>query len=187
MRAPSFRSAWKSRLLIVVLTGSTSLFAEAQAVYKLGRPATAAEVASWNLDVAPDGKNLPAGSGSVRKGREVYMAQCAACHGAAGEGGIGDRLSGGVGTLASPKPVRTVGSYWPYATTLFDYIRRAMPLHAPQSLTAADVYAVSGYVLFLNGLVPEDATMDARTLSSVQMPNRDGFVPDPRPDVKPSN
>lgn len=184
MHAPELVPAWKSRLLVIVIAGSASGWAQAQPPYKLGRPVTAAEAASWNLDVGPDGKNLPAGSGTVKHGREVYMAQCAACHGATGEGGLGDRLSGGMGTLATNKPVRTVGSYWPYSTTLFDYIRRAMPLYAPQSLAASDVYAVSGYVLFLNGLVAEDATMDARTLPAVKMPNRDGFVPDARPDVK---
>lgn len=184
MRAPELLCAWKSRLLFVIIAGSASAWSQAQTPYKLGRPVTAAEAASWNLDVAPDGKNLPAGSGSVKHGREVYMTQCAACHGPKGEGGLGDRLSGGIGTLASPKPVRTVGSYWPYTTTLFDYVRRAMPLQAPQSLKASDVYAVSGYILFLNGLVAEDATMDARTLRAVKMPNRDGFVSDPRPDVK---
>jgi mono/diheme cytochrome c family protein len=129
----------------------------AQTHYGFGHPATAAQVAAWNIDVAPDGKNLPAGSGSVAKGREVYNAQCVACHGAKGEGGIGDKLAGGQGTLATPVPVKTVGSYWPYATTLFDYIRRAMPLNAPQSLSNEEVYAVSGYVLFLNGLVSENA------------------------------
>jgi cytochrome c len=170
----------------VALVCLASVTAQAQSQYKLGRTATASEVSSWNLDVAPDGKNLPPGSGTVRQGKDVYAAQCAACHGAAGEGGLGDRLSGGIGTLASPRPIRTVGSYWPYATTLFDYVRRAMPLQAPQSLTNAEVYAVSGYVLFLNGLVAEDATLNARTLPLVKMPNRDGFVPDPRPDVKSS-
>lgn len=186
MRATNSMFGCKPRLLVIALASLTTYSAHAQGVYKVGRPATAADVASWNLDVAPDGKSLPAGSGSVKQGREVYAAQCAACHGATGEGGAGDRLSGGIGTLATPKPVRTVGSYWPYATTLFDYIRRAMPLHAPQSLTASEVYAVTGYVLFLNGVVQEDATMDARTLSGVKMPNRDGFVSDPRPDVKSS-
>jgi S-disulfanyl-L-cysteine oxidoreductase SoxD len=101
-----------------------------------------------------------------------------------GEGGIGDQLVGGQGTLASPKPVRTVGSYWPYAPTLFDYIRRAMPQNAPQSLSIDDVYAVSAYILNLNGLLPADATLDAKTLSAIEMPNRSMFVGDPRPDVK---
>ncbi len=156
----------------------------AQSHFGFGRPATAAETAAWNIDVAPDGSNLPPGQGSVARGREVYDAQCASCHGAKGEGGLGDKLAGGMGTLATPKPVKTVGSYWPYATTLFDYIRRAMPLTAPQSLSNEDVYAVSGYVLHLNGLVPETATLDAKGLLALKMPNQDGFVSDPRPDVR---
>jgi mono/diheme cytochrome c family protein len=159
--------------------------ASAQSRYGIGHAATPAQVAAWNLDVSPDGRNLPAGEGSVLRGREVFANQCAACHGARGEGGsLGDKLAGGQGTLATPTPVRTVGSYWPYATTLFDYVRRAMPLNAPQSLSNEDVYAVSGYVLFLNDLVAEDAVVNAKTLTELKMPNRDGFVSDPRPDVR---
>ena len=158
--------------------------AAAQTRYGIGRAATPAEVAAWNIDVRPDGRNFPPGQGSVAHGRDVYNAQCAACHGANGEGGMGDRLTGGAGTLGTDKPVKTVGSYWPYATTLFDYIRRAMPLTAPQSLSDDDVYAVSGYVLYLNGLVPDSAVIDGKVLTSLRMPNRDGFVADPRPDVK---
>jgi mono/diheme cytochrome c family protein len=158
--------------------------AQAQSPYGIGRPATPAEISSWNIDVDRHGNNLPPGSGSVNHGREVFDQQCAACHGAKGEGGIGDQLVGGQGTLATAKPVRTVGSYWPYAPTLFDYIRRAMPQNAPQSLSNDDVYAVSGYILNLNGLLPADATLDARTLSAIKMPNRNMFVGDSRPDVK---
>jgi cytochrome c len=157
---------------------------QAQSPYGIGRAATAAEIAGWNIDVDSHGDNLPAGSGSVGHGREVFAQQCAACHGTEGEGGIGDRLAGGQGTLATPKPVRTVGSYWPYASTLFDYIRRAMPQNAPQSLSNDDVYAVSAYILNLNGLLPADATLDAKTLSAIKMPNRSMFSGDPRPDVK---
>lgn len=156
----------------------------AQTRYGIGRAATSAEIAAWDIDVEPDGRNLPAGQGTVRHGREVYDAQCASCHGPKGEGGVGDKLAGGMGTLGTDKPVKTVGSYWPYATTLFDYIRRAMPLTAPQSLSNEDVYAVAGYVLYLNGLVPETAAVDGKTLTALKMPNRDGFVVDPRPDVK---
>src|SRR5712691_3544935 len=105
--------------------------AEAQSPYGIGRTATHAEIAGWNLDVGGDGRNLPPGSGSVSHGSEVFEQQCAACHGARGEGGVGDRLVGGQGTLGTPRPVRTVGSYWPYAPTLFDYIRRAMPQSVP--------------------------------------------------------
>jgi S-disulfanyl-L-cysteine oxidoreductase SoxD len=150
----------------------------------IGHAATPAQIQSWNIDIGPDGANLPAGSGSVAQGKQVYVAQCAACHGPLGQGGLGDRLVGGQGTLATTTPVKTVGSYWPYATTLYDYIRRAMPLNAPQSLSNADVYAVSGYVLFLNGLVDERAVIDATTLTNLKMPNRDGFVGDGRPDVR---
>ncbi|MGV7032785.1 c-type cytochrome [Methylobacterium symbioticum] len=158
--------------------------AEAGPRYGLGRPATQAEIAAWDIDIDRDGRKLPPGSGSVAQGRTLFAAQCAGCHGAKGEGGSGERLVGGGGSLASGKPVKTVGSFWPYAPTLFDYIRRAMPLNAPQSLTNAEVYAVSAYVLHLNGLVPDDAVLDAAALAAIRMPNRDGFVPDPRPDVQ---
>jgi S-disulfanyl-L-cysteine oxidoreductase SoxD len=156
----------------------------AQSPYGIGRAATPAEIAGWNIDIDSHGNNLPSGSGSVSHGGEVFEQQCAACHGAKGEGGVGERLVGGQGTLATPKPVRTVGSYWPYASTLFDYIRRAMPQNAPQSLSNDDVYAVSAYILNLNGLLPADATLDARTLPAIKMPNRNMFVGDSRPDVK---
>jgi cytochrome c len=158
--------------------------ARAQSTYGIGRAATPAEIAGWNIDVDGEGNNLPPGSGSVNHGREVFDQQCAACHGAKGEGGVGDRLVGGQGTLATPNPVRTVGSYWPYAPTLFDYIRRAMPQNAPQTLSGEDVYAVSAYILHLNGLLPAEATLDARSLSAIKMPNRNMFVGDSRPDVK---
>ena len=158
--------------------------AQSQSPYGIGRSATPAEVAGWNIDIDRYGNNLPTGSGSVSHGHEVFDQQCAACHGTKGEGGVGDRLVGGQGTLATEKPVRTVGSYWPYAPTLFDYIRRAMPQNAPQSLSNDDVYAVSAYILNLNGLLPADATLDAKALSAIKMPNRDKFIGDPRPDVQ---
>jgi S-disulfanyl-L-cysteine oxidoreductase SoxD len=158
--------------------------AQAESPYEIGRVATPAEIAGWNIDIGRDGSGLPPGSGTVAHGREVFAQQCAACHGEKGEGGVGDKLAGGQGTIATAKPVRTVGSYWPYAPTLFDYIRRAMPQNAPQSLSNEDVYAVSAYVLNLNGLLPADATLDAKTLAAIKMPNRDMFVGDPRPDVK---
>jgi mono/diheme cytochrome c family protein len=167
---------------LLALAGATR--AQTPGAYGIGRTATPAEIAGWNIDVDRDGNNLPPGSGSVSHGHEVFDQQCAACHGAKGEGGLGDRLVGGQGTIATPKPVRTVGSFWPYAPTLFDYIRRAMPQNAPQSLDANDVYAVSAYILNLNGLLPADATLDARTLSAIKMPNRGMFVGDPRPDVE---
>lgn len=166
--------------LLLLATNAT---VDAQTKFGFGRPATEAEIAGWNIDVDRDGKSLPPGKGSVQEGRTVFENQCASCHGEKGEGGIGGRLVGGQGTLATSKPVKTVGSFWPYAPTLFDYIRRAMPLNAPQSLTNDEVYAVAAYVFNLNGLVPENATMDAKSLAAMRMPNRNGFVEDPRPDV----
>lgn len=168
-------------VLVLCVAANT---ARAQSRYGIGRPATAAEIAGWNIDIGRDGGNLPKGSGSVSHGREVFAQQCASCHGDDGEGGLGDRLVGGQGTIATAKPIRTVGSFWPYAPTLFDYIRRAMPQNAPQSLTDEDVYAVSAYVLNLNGLIDADATLDAKSLAAIKMPNRDKFVGDARPDVK---
>ena len=113
--------------VLALLALASATLAQAQSPYAIGRAATPGEIAGWNIDVDGQGNNLPPGSGSVSHGREVFDQQCAACHGATGEGGVGDRLVGGQGTLGTPKPVRTVGSYWPYAPTLFDYIRRAMP------------------------------------------------------------
>lgn len=158
--------------------------AETQGPYGIGRATTPAEIAGWNIDIGRDGRGLPPGSGSVSHGREVFEQQCVACHGDKGQGGVGDKLVGGRGTLGTPHPVRTVGSYWPYAPTLFDYIRRAMPQNAPQSLSNDDVYAVSAYILNLNGLLPADGTLDAKSLAAIKMPNRNDFVGDPRPDVK---
>lgn len=143
----------------------------------LGVAATPEQVAAWAISIEPDGAGLPAGSGTVAEGEAVYRGKCQACHGEEGMGQPNDRLVGGQGTLTSAAPVRTIGSYWPYATTLFDYVRRAMPFVQPQSLTDDEVYAVTAYLLYLNGIVEEDATMNARTLPRVVMPNRDGFVP----------
>ena len=176
------------RLAALILAGLLlapgCLWAQDAPPYGLGRPATPEELNGWDIDVRADGQGLPPGSGSVRDGLKVYAERCAACHGDKGEGNPMDRLVGGTGTLASANPVRTVGSFWPYATTLFDYVRRAMPFNAPQSLTADQVYAVCAYLLYLNQLVSADAVMNAEALPKVQMPNRNGFTsPDPRPDV----
>ena len=142
----------------------------------LGRVATAQEVAAWDISIPPSGAGLPAGGGTAKQGEAVYVAQCLACHGPKGVGKPADRLVGGVGSLATEKPVRTVGSYWPYATTLFDYTRRSMPATRPLSLTNEEVYAVTAYLLYLNGIIGENAQMNAQTLPQVKMPNRDGFV-----------
>jgi cytochrome c len=159
-------------------------WAAEQGRYGLGRAATPQEIAGWDIDVRADGAGLPPGRGGAEAGQALYARKCAACHGDAGEGQPMDALVGGRGSLATAKPVRTVGSYWPYATTLFDFIRRAMPFNAPQSLTPDQVYALCAYVLYLNDIVPRDAVLDASTLARVRMPNRNGFTtPDPRPDV----
>ncbi|WP_343712014.1 cytochrome c [Inquilinus sp.] len=147
--------------------------------YEFGRPATPDEIKAWDIDVRPDGAGLPDGGGTVTRGKAVYDENCAACHGDAGQGGYRDRLVGGQGTLATSQPVKTVGSYWPYATSLFDYVRRAMPYPAPGSLSDDDTYAVVAYLLNLNGIVPAGATLDKSSLPKITMPNRDGFIPEP--------
>jgi S-disulfanyl-L-cysteine oxidoreductase SoxD len=154
--------------------------------YGFGTAASEQEIAAVDIDAMPDGRGLPPGSGTYAQGREVYMAQCAACHGEQLEGIPelgGDKLIGGRDSLASGSPVKTVESYWPYATTLFDYVKRAMPLVAPGSLSDDEVYAVSAFILAEAGIIRQDQAMDASTLPQVRMPNRDGFVADPRPDV----
>ena len=143
---------------------------------RLGRVATPQEVATWDISIPPSGAGLPAGSGTAKQGEVVYVAQCQACHGPKGAGKPADPLVGGIGSLAAANPVRTVGSFWPYATTLFDYIRRAMPTTKPLSLSSDEVYAVTAYLLYLNGIIGENAEMNAKTLPQVKMPNRDGFI-----------
>jgi cytochrome c len=156
---------------------ATAAMAAQIAPPKLGRPATPDDIAKADISIPPDGKNLPAGSGSVAQGAMVFQQKCAVCHGANAEGTpSGDRLVGGIGTLNTPNPIKTVGSYWPYATTVFDYIRRAMPITNPQSLQNDEVYAVTAYILSLDNIVPKDAVLDAQSLPKVQMPNRAGFV-----------
>lgn len=151
--------------------------------YGLGQPATDQDIQQWNIDVAPTGEGLPPGRGSVKQGAIIFAARCASCHGPTGQEGPMDRLVGGVGTLGSQKPVKTIGSYWPYATTLYDYVRRAMPFSAPQSLSPDEVYSLVAWLLHQNGILADDSILDAQSLAAIRMPNRNGFVPDPRPDV----
>jgi S-disulfanyl-L-cysteine oxidoreductase SoxD len=151
--------------------------------FDIGQVVTESEFSRWDIDIAIDGAGLPAGRGSVQEGKEIYDTKCLACHGRDGQGKPMDRLAGGQGTLKSAAPVKTIGSYWPYATTVFDYVRRAMPLDNPQSLTADEVYALTAYLLHLNGIVSADGVMDAQKLSRVRMPNESAFRADPRPDV----
>jgi len=142
----------------------------------LGRTLTPDEVRKIDITIAPDGAGLPAGSGSVSQGTTIYSQKCLPCHGAQGVGKPQEQLTGGVGTIASSKPVKTPVSYWPTATTIFDYVRRAMPVNAPESLTNDEVYAVTAYLLSIDGVVPKDTVLDAKSLPRVKMPNRDGFV-----------
>jgi cytochrome c len=143
---------------------------------KLGVPVTAEQIASWDLSIGPDGAGLPPGSGTAATGAPIYQAKCLACHGEKGAGKPSDQLVGGQGTLRDATAVRTVGSYWPYATTLFDYIRRAMPYMQPQSLTPDEIYGLAAYILYLNGIIAETDVMNATTLPKVKMPNGDNFV-----------
>ena len=166
----------------VLLAGAVSLAAQSPK-YGVGRPPTPEQIRDLGAAIAPDGTGLPEGSGTVAAGREIFAAKCAKCHGEKAQGDVGPALVGGQGTLNTAKPLKTVGSYWPYATTVWDYINRAMPFDQPGLLKPPEVYAVVAYILNLNGIVANDQVMDAKSLPKVKMPNRNGFVADPRPDV----
>lgn len=151
---------------------------------RVGRAPTEQEIRALGVMVAPDGRGLPEGAGTAMEGREIFASRCAKCHGEKAEGDVGPALVGGQGTLATPKPRKTVGSFWPHATSVWDYVNRAMPFNQPGLLNHHEVYAVVAYILHLNGIVGEQAVMNSKTLPRVRMPNRDGFVSDPRPDIK---
>jgi S-disulfanyl-L-cysteine oxidoreductase SoxD len=165
-------------LLAVLIAAAPASAADAP---QFGKPVTQADIAAWDISIGPDGAGLPPGKGTAAQGEIVFAAKCQACHGEKGAGGPNDRLVGGTGTIAPGKaPVKTVGSYWPYATTLFDYVRRAMPFNESKALTPDETYAVSAYILNLNNIVGADDVLDAQSLPKVQMPNKDGFIPFPR-------
>jgi S-disulfanyl-L-cysteine oxidoreductase SoxD len=142
----------------------------------IGSVATPQQIAGWNIDVRPDGKGLPVGHGSVAEGQKIYEAKCAMCHGEFGESNNFHVLAGGDTKDLKKGTLKTVGSYWPYATTLFDYINRAMPFYTPKSLTPNEVYAVAAYVLNLNNVVGDKAVLNEKNLPKVKMPNRNGFI-----------
>jgi len=149
-----------------------------------GKDASAVEIAGWDIDIRPDGMGLPPGSATAEDGEMLYEDQCALCHGSFGEGvGRYPVLAGGEGTLMDARPERTIGSYWPYASTIWDYIHRAMPFMQPESLSDQEVYAITAYVLYLNDLVEYDFELNQDNLASIEMPNADGFFLDDRPDV----
>jgi cytochrome c len=168
---------------LLFLFGATPASAQADKPhrYDIGRAATAQEIAGWDIDVRPDGRGLPPGRGSVKDGEGVYMSRCAACHGEFGEGaGRWPPLAGGRGSLASHDPNRTVGSYFPYASSVLDYVRHAMPFGDAQSLAPDELYAVVAYVLFLNDVVDETFVLSAETWPNVRLPNERGFIDDDR-------
>ena len=142
---------------------------------RLGKPASPEEIAAWNLTVFPDGRGLPSGHGTAAEGKSVYQSHCITCHGANGSGGSGDELAGAKHGLTDANPDKTIGTYWPYATTLFDFVRRSMPPDAPGTLGNDQLYAVSAYLLHLNGIIMETAEMNNISLPKVEMPNREGF------------
>jgi hypothetical protein len=150
----------------------------------VGRTPTEQEIRALGITVAPDGAGLPEGSGSAIEGRALFAQRCAKCHGEKGGGDVGPPLVGGQGTLATAKPLKTVGSFWPHATSVWNYVNRAMPFDQPGLLTPPEVYSAVAYILYMNGIVGEKDLLNARTLPKIRMPNRDGFVSDPRPDVK---
>ena len=163
--------------VLAALAGNVTEAAAADAP-KFGKPISQDDLKAWDISIAPDGAGLPSGSGTPAQGARVFAAKCAACHGAKGEGGAGPLLVGGIGTLPAPNPnpIRTVGSFWPYATTVFDYVRRTMPWNQPKTLTNDETYAVVAYLLQLNGVIKDGDVLNKDTLPKVRMPNRDGFI-----------
>ena len=167
----------KQLILIIVLiaVGINPVIAESKGP-GLGKAISSEEIAAWDISVFPDGEGLPKGEGSVAEGEKIYQQQCLACHGAGGLGATADQLAGAQMSLTSEYPEQTIGSYWPYATTVFDVIRRSMPMTKPGSLSNEQTYSVTAYLLYLNNLIAKDDIMNATTLPKVKMPNEDGFI-----------
>lgn len=174
-------------LALAASVGGVPLAQTSAPTYGIGRAATPVEIGEWGANIGPNGEGLPPGKATAADGKNVYERRCARCHGLTGTEGPDDLLVGGAGTLASEEPRKTVGSYWPFATTLWDYTNRAMPFDQPGSLSPDEVYGAVAYVLFLNEIVGENDPIDALTLPRVRMPNRNGFTADPRPDVGPAS
>jgi cytochrome c len=188
------KSRKAAALLIILAAGSAAAetqvapsdaVATAVQPLGLGRAALPEEIAAWNLDVSPDGTGLPEGSGDVMTGEEIYLEQCAACHGDFAEGlDNWPSLSGGEGTLDREDPEKTIGSYWPYLSTVWDYVHRSMPFGNAQILTPDDTYAITAYLLYSNGLVEDDFVLSNENFTEVQMPNADGFIEDDRAETE---
>jgi cytochrome c len=171
----------KSLIVATVVMSASAVLAQTPSYTNVGRTPTKEEIQAWDIGIGPDGKGLPAGQGSAKEGAPIFAAKCAVCHGAEGKGAaIGPRLTGAKAdfeTLTTVRPVRSVGGYWPYATTVWDFINRAMPRGQSGTLTPNEVYAVTAFILAKNDIIKEDDVLDAKTLPKVQMPNRNGFVP----------
>ena len=181
-------TARSGAILILVMTIVALSFSAAGALaqsptYGVGRAPTPEEMKAIDIDVTPDGKGLLPGGSTASAGKDAYTRRCETCHGPTGKEGPQDVLAGGRGSLATARPQKTIGSYWPYATTLWDYIRRAMPFDHPGTLTTEEIYGTTAYLLFLNGIVGERDVVDQATLAEIKMPNRGGFTADPRPDI----
>ena len=174
---------WSVFAIIGFGAGAIS-FAQAPSYSNVGRAPSREEVQAWNDSIGPQGKELPPGSGTAKQGAEIFASKCAACHGPAGEGSqMGPRLVGGRGALNSPTPSRTLANYWPFATTVWDYINRAMPPKQEGALSPSDVYALTAFILYRNEIIPEGQVIDAASLPKVKMPNRDGFIPQRLEDI----
>src|SRR5919197_4021315 len=183
MRSHNFAAG---ALALLLVSASLGVAGGQSGKPRFGKPISEADIAAWNIDIrTSDGKGLPSGKGSVAEGKALFAAQCVSCHGDDAKGGsMYGTMVGGIGSFKTNTRVLTPGSIYPYAPILFDYIRRAMPMDRPQTLSANEVYAVSAYLLNLNGLVPADAVMDAQSMPKVQMPNRNAFLIDDRPDAR---
>ncbi len=163
-------------ITILAAVAALPFLASSQETVRLGTPISEDQLSEFDLIAEPDGTGFPSGSGTARQGKAVYDANCAACHAANGEGISGNTVIVGGDMQSEGPPLRTVGSYWPYASTVFDFVRRAMPADRPKSLSDEEVYQVVAYVLYLNGIVGEDQVLNAETLPQIEMPNADGFI-----------
>ena len=179
-----FTRSWRAALIAALLASATA-FAQGPAFAQgfgaagpnLGKPISPADIAAWDISIMPDGTGLPSGSGTAAQGAPIYAQKCAVCHGEAGKGGLAAALVGGQPVSNAIETTKTIANFWPYASTLFDFIRRAMPWNKPRTLTNGEVYALTAYILALNKIIGENEVMNAQTLPKVQMPNRDGFIP----------
>ncbi len=172
------RCFYKLFVFLAALTAGTAACAQAPNYKNVGRAPTPDEIRAWDTAVGPAGKELPSGSGTAKEGAEIFAEKCVVCHGPAAEGSqMAPRLVGGKGTLTTPQPVLTVGSYWAFATTIFDFIYKAMPRGQEGSLKPDQAYALTAFLLYKNDIIKETDTIDAKTLPAIKMPNRDGFIP----------